>query len=198
LFVIKSKIFIRSYSNSTNLNQAIKGIHVKNPLDNNKEVVVYNNALDLKNAILEENKGKSGIYMFTNTQTNDFYIGQSKNLYNRFRNYFNPAYITGLNNKNSRVGRAILKYGYENFSLTILEYCDKSDLTEREQFYFDTLKPVYNILKTAGVYVDVFTHTDDTKKKISNTLKGVNAGENSYWYGRTRSEETKMELAPWV
>jgi hypothetical protein len=181
-FVINSKIFFRNYSNSTNLNPDIKGIYCthKNPLDSDKEMVVYNDALGLKNQILEENKGKSGIYMFTNTKTNDFYIGQSKNLYNRFRNYYNSAYITGLNNKNSRIGRAIKKYGYENFSITILEYCDKSILTQRELFYFDTLQPVYNILKTAGVYVDIFTHTDDTKKKISDALKGVNAGENSY------------------
>ena len=183
LFVINSKIFFRNYSNSTNLNSQkndIKGIYTKNPLDNDKDMVVYNDALGLKDVILEENKGKSGIYMFTNKQTNDSYIGQSKNLYNRFRNYYNPAYITGLNNKNSRIGRALKKYGYENFSLTILEYCDKGVLTEREQFYFDTLKPVYNILKTAGVYVDVFTHTGETKSKISNSLKGVYTGEQSY------------------
>ena len=183
LFVIKSEIFFRNYSNSTNLNSQkndIKGIYTKNPLDNDKDMVVYNDALGLKDVILEENKGKSGIYMFTNKQTNDSYIGQSKNLYNRFRNYYNPAYITGLNNKNSRIGRALKKYGYENFSLTILEYCDKGVLTEREQFYFDTLKPVYNILKTAGVYVDVFTHTGETKSKISNSLKGVYTGEQSY------------------
>ena len=158
-------------------------------------MVVYNDALGLKDVILEENKGKSGIYMFTNKQTNDSYIGQSKNLYNRFRNYYNPAYITGLNNKNSRIGRALKKYGYENFSLTILEYCDKGVLTEREQFYFDTLKPVYNILKTAGVYVDVFTHTGETKSKISNSLKGVYTGEQSYWYGRSLSEETKKKMS---
>lgn len=42
---------------------------------------------------LEENKGKSGNYMFTNKVTKDFYIGQSKNLYNRFLNNFNPSYL---------------------------------------------------------------------------------------------------------
>lgn len=96
--------------------------------------------------------------MFTNKVTKDFYIGQSKNLYNRFLNYFNPAYIRRL--KNSKLGRAILKYGYPNFSLSILEYCSKADLTAREQYYFDKLNPIYNILKVAGAYVDVFTHTE--------------------------------------
>lgn len=34
-----------------------------------------------------------------------------------------------------------------NFSITILEYCDKSDLIIREQYYFNKLNPQYNILK---------------------------------------------------
>jgi len=118
--------------------------------------------------------------MFTNKVTKDFYIGQSKNLYNRFLNYFNPSYIKRLGN--SIIGRAIIKYGYSSFSLTILEYCDKSDLTAREQYYFDSLSPAYNILKMAGAYtlLDGFTHTEETKSKISKTLKGVNTGEKSY------------------
>lgn len=131
--------------------------------------------------------------MFTNKITKDFYIGQSKNLYNRFLNYFNPSYIRRL--KNYIIGRAIIKYGYSNFSLTLLEYCDKVDLTAREQYYFDTLKPVYNILKVAGAYVDVFTHTEKTKSRISKSVQGLNAGENSYWYGRKKSDETKALMS---
>lgn len=46
--------------------------------------------------------------------------------------------------------RAIIKYGYLNFSLTILEYCDKYALDIREQHYFDTLNHKYNIQKIAG------------------------------------------------
>jgi group I intron endonuclease len=34
--------------------------------------------------------------------------------------------------------------------LEILEHCAKEDVTLREQFYLDTLKPTYNILKLAG------------------------------------------------
>lgn len=156
-------------------------------------MIVYNDVDCLKKTILEENKGKSGIYMFTNKLTKDIYVGQSKNLYNRFLNYFNPAYLRRL--KNSIIGRAITKYGYSNFSLTILEYCDKTNLTAREQYYIDHLKPVYNILKKAGAYVDVFIHTKETKEKISKSLKGVNAGEKSYWYGRNRSDETKALMS---
>ena len=196
LFVIKSLNFLRYYSNSTNSNNnsaETEGIYTSNPLDKDKNMIVYIDIHSLKPKILEENKGKSGIYMFTNKVTKDFYIGQSKNLYNRFLNYFNPSYIRRL--KNSIIGRAITKYGYSNFSLTILEYCDKDNLTAREQYYFDTLNPVYNILKIAGAYVDVFTHSEETKTKISKSLKGVNAGKNSYWYGRKKSDETRALMS---
>ena len=49
-----------------------------------------------------------------------------------------------------KISRAIIKYGYTNFTLTILEYCDKSNLVVREQYYFYELKQQYNILKIAG------------------------------------------------
>ena len=155
-----------------------KGICISNPLDKDQNMIVYNDVDSLKKKILEENKGKSGIYMFTNKITKDFYIGQSKNLYNRFLNYLNPSYLKRT--KNSRIGRAILKYGYSNFSLSILEYCEKVNLTVREQYYFDLLNPVYNILKIAGAHVDIFIHTEETKNKISKTLKETRKGENSY------------------
>lgn len=41
------------------------------------------------------------------------------------------------------------KYGHENFTLEILEYCLKDELLTRENYYFDLLKPEYNILKHA-------------------------------------------------
>jgi len=93
---------------------------------------------------------KEWIEEVTNKKTKDFYIGQSKNLYNRFLNYFNPAYLKRF--PNSIIGRAVIKYGYSNFSLTILEYCDKANLTAREQYHpfgVDTLNPVSSILHTA-------------------------------------------------
>jgi len=189
LIVIKSLTFKRYYSNSYKLNNKnninnnddnseSEGINISNPLDKNKNMTIYIDIESNKKTILAENKGKPGIYMITNKLTKDFYIGQSKNLYNRFLNYFNPAYLK--RSPNSRIGRAILKYGYSKFSLTILEYCDKADLTTREQYYLDNLNPIYNILKTAGVYAVDFTHTEETKSHLSKSLKGVYGGEKSY------------------
>jgi len=72
-----------------------------------------------------------------------------------------------------------MKYSHSSFSLTILEYCDKSELNNREQYYLDRLEPDYNILKIAGSLLG-YTFTEEAKAKISKALKGIN-----------RSEETK-------
>jgi group I intron endonuclease len=48
------------------------------------------------------------------------------------------------------INRALFKYGYSNFTLEIIEYCEPSDVIVREQFYLDLLKPEYNILVKAG------------------------------------------------
>ena len=78
---------------------------------------------------------------------------------------------------NTAIHNALLKYGYSNFSLEILEYCEKEKLVLRKQFYFDKLKPEYNILQQAGSSLG-FKHIAETleffinKRKVSeNTRK---------------------------
>lgn len=56
---------------------------------------------------------------------------------------------------------ALLKYGYSNFRLEILEYCEKKETVSREQYYFDLFEPEYNILKVAGSTLG-FKHSQDT------------------------------------
>lgn len=46
------------------------------------------------------------------------------------------------------IKKVLLKHGYSQFKLEIIEYCNSKDLIEREQFFIDMLKPEYNTLKT--------------------------------------------------
>ena len=173
-FSISNYNSIRTYSTSSNNSS------------NYNFTKVYENAFDVRKDIYKENLDKSGIYMFTNKLTNDTYIGQSKNLANRFKNYFNISY---LKHKSSLViSRALIKYGYSNFSITILEYCEIPDLVSREQYYFDKLTPKYNTLKIAGSSLN-HKHNEETKNKISTSLKGIYVKENSALFGRTVSDE---------
>jgi|ERR1700679_197995 len=93
------------------------------------------------------------------------YIGSSINLGKRLSNYYSFNYLVDPKNK-MLITKALLKYGYSNFSLEILEYCSKSDLITREQFYFYNLKPEYNILTKAKSSLG-FKHSEKTKLKMS-------------------------------
>jgi hypothetical protein len=65
--------------------------------------------------------------------------------------------------------RSILKYGYANFSLEILEYCDKCETIPREQYYLDLLNPMYNILKIAGRMYG-YKHSLEAKAKMKSRV----------------------------
>jgi len=63
--------------------------------------------------------------------------------------------------------RALLKHGYSNFSLEILEYCESSKCLEREDFYTKKFNPEYNIAKKPGSPMSGRKHLEESKSKIS-------------------------------
>jgi group I intron endonuclease len=144
--------------------------------DNLNYVKFYENIFDMKKDILNENKGKSGIYMLTNKVTKKIYIGLSTDLSKRFKNYFSLSYLKSKTNL--IINRALIKYKYSNFSLTILEYCDKSNLKIREQFYIYKFNPQYNILKGAGNSLNS-KHLKKIKIKNNKSLNRVSVQEKS-------------------
>jgi group I intron endonuclease len=73
--------------------------------------------------------------------------------------------VKRLTNSNLAIYKAILKYGYGNFKLEILEYCDPNILLIREQYYLDLLKPEYNQLNVAGSSLG-YKHTIETLEKF--------------------------------
>nr|QJQ35429.1 GIY-YIG endonuclease [Fusarium bactridioides] len=155
-------------------------------------VKFYEDAFSMRKLIIKDNKDKSGIYKWTNKITNDIYIGQSISLAKRFIRYFNLSYLK--NRETLVISRALIKYGYSNFSLEILEYCDIANLTEREQYYMDKLNPRYNTLKIAGSSAG-HKLSEETKTKISKSLKGIYIKEKSALFGRTHSEETRAIMS---
>jgi hypothetical protein len=158
-----------------------------------KPVKFYDNIYELKTVIIKDNKNKSGVYKFNNKLNGNFYIGSSVNLSRRFNNYFSLSYISKVKN-HLTISRAIIKYGYSNFELEILEYCDVSDLLLLEQFYIDKLKPAYNIAKIAGSTLGI-KKTKEQRENISNALKGKYVGIKSALFGKTISLETKKLMS---
>jgi group I intron endonuclease len=177
-------------NNNTKLNNSVtNSVTQKQEFCPVSSIKTYFNTEADKVQILSDNKNKSGIYMFQNLTNDKQYIGSSENLKRRFQEYFNVNHLTRSNSMN--ICRALLKHGYCNFSLTILEYCSVSDLLIREKHYWDIFNPKYNIAQDPSAPMSGRTHSDATKTIMSEAKKG----ENHPNFGKTLNDETKTKIS---
>jgi hypothetical protein len=134
-------------------------------------IKVYLNADLDKDRILKENFDKAGVYQFINLLTKESYVGSSTNLGKRLRRYYEHKFISSPAIGKSIILSSILKNGHSNFSLIILEFCEKKDTIDREQFYFDVIDPEMNILKNARNSFG-YKHTKESLAKMSEVQSG--------------------------
>ena len=66
-------------------------------------MVVYSNADIQKFDILEDNKGKGGVYRWVNIATGYSYVGSARNLAVRLRQYSTISFIEGEVKKNNSI-----------------------------------------------------------------------------------------------
>lgn len=88
----------------------------------------------------------SGIYKITNVETNDCYVGSSIDIKRRLAVHKCPSVWKQYSNKKLYID--FQQYGLDKFKFEILEETD--NLKEREQYYIDLLKPVYNHNRANG------------------------------------------------
>ena len=86
-------------------------------------------------------KGLSGIYKITNLKTGEFYIGSSKNLQRRYKEWRKE-----FKNKKRLYLNWLWENKLEDFEFQIIELLPPIDnlLYNKEQFYCDNLKPTLN------------------------------------------------------
>jgi len=110
------------------------------------------------------------------------------------KGYYNIYFLeSGIKKRKSLIYSALLKYGYSNFTLEILEYCDSSETIQRDQYYLDLLKPEYNILLTAGSRLGS-KHSEEAKAKIS--AAAVGNTNSTGGKGRKRAEGAGSPSVP--
>ena len=137
-----------------------------------------------------------GIYKITNPK-GKVYIGQSINLESRKSDY-NSERCKGQ----VRLYRSIQKYGFSSHIFEIVEECEVYLLNDRERYWQD----LYEVLGDNGLNLKLTTtdtksgaHSQETKQKISSSLKGhVYSDEtkekiSNSLKGRPCSEETRRK-----
>lgn len=131
---------------------------------------------------------KAGIYKLT-SPNGKCYIGQTNNLYSRLNSYKNYGCKGQI-----KIYRALLKYGFENFKIDILWGTNdntnlKIILNQLEGDFinlYDSINNGYNLMSGG----DFVTHSEETKRKISEKTKGI----LSFHYGKKRLKSS-VELS---
>lgn len=142
-----------------------------------------------------------GIYCIKNLVNGKKYIGQSNNIYKRWK-----SHVRELDNNchhNQYLQNAWIKYGKENFIFNILEECTENKLNEKEIFYIDKLHSYnsgYN-LTIGGEGRRGYHLTDKQKAKIKNSRINFKHTEETKKYiskiqiGRKLSDEWKENIS---
>lgn len=120
----------------------------------------------MKNLIKQEEINKSGVYKITNLINNKIYIGCSKNISSRYR-----SHICNLKQGKSEcriLQKAIIKYGFINFSFEVIEVCD--NYYEREIVLLQELKPEYNIVIETKIRREI---SKESRQLMSDKRKGI-------------------------
>jgi group I intron endonuclease len=116
-----------------------------------------------------------GIYKIT-SPSGKIYIGQSIDIKRRFRYYNNLKC-----KQQPKLYNSFLKYGVDAHKFEIIELCMQKYLNNMERYYQEKYNTVNSGLNLLYVKSDHFSggHSEESKKKISETLKGRPISENT-------------------
>lgn len=139
----------------------------------------------------------SGIYKISNSISEKFYIGSAVNIKIRFKGH--KYKLRHNSHSNIKLQASWNLHGEEAFEFIILEYCEKQNLIEREQYWIDKLEAVkfgYNINKFANSRLGML-HTNETKLKFKSLIRSKEHKEKLKIarLGTKHTEETKAKMS---
>lgn len=172
---------------------------------------------------LKEAFNKHGIYAIKCVPSGKLYIGSAHKTENgnsiqkRFWKHLND--LNKNKHANSMLQRAWNKYGEENFEFYLVEIIDDNEIIlEREQYWMDFYNSYnsdngFNLCPTAGSTYNFKwndesklnfrgenhpmygrKHTEESRKKMSESLTGLMVGEKHPNFGKPMPEDLKEKL----
>ena len=143
------------------------------------------------------------VYLITNKVNDKRYVGiTTKKLRRRFNKH--------VRDNEFFLGKAIKKYGKENFKIELIEKVNIDKLNDREIYWikkYNTFKGKDYNATAGGCGLKGMKHTEETKQKISNSQKGNFkgkdnpmygadlSGDNNPMYGKKHKKETKQKIS---
>jgi len=148
-------------------------------------------------------KQSGGIYKITCESNGSFYIGQASCFSDRFNSHRRT--LEKNEHGNSRLQNCFNKYGITSFSIELIEIVDqisKQNLSEREQYYVDTLNPDLNLHRVVDSPLG-YKHTEESVKINTNAQRNrenlISRNTSGYngvgFYKKTNQWNAKIRVA---
>lgn len=122
----------------------------------------------------KEYSNKSGIYRFWNKINNKSYVGQAIDINKRISQHINKIKHKSTINP---LYNAIIKHGFDNFDLEILELVDNKDKKKLDKLecyyidYYDCYLNGYNQTKGGDGGITGYKFTEEQRKRVSENSK---------------------------
>ena len=131
------------------------------------------------------------IYLITNTENIKKYVGITKfSLEERFSQHIKRGFI---------LTEAIQKYGYQNFSIDLIEEVESAERAyELEQYYikeYNTKAPNGYNLTDGGDGIFGWEVTEEYRQECSERVKHLHKEKKVGMYGKKHSDETKRKMS---
>jgi group I intron endonuclease len=114
-----------------------------------------------------------GVYLIRNTVNQKVYVGSASSIKTRWARHIKQ--LTRGMHDNPKLQNAWDKHGAEAFKFEVVVYCPRYSLFPLEQATIDALDAVnsgYNIAKVAGSSMSGRTHSEATKRLMSEERRG--------------------------
>ena len=118
-------------------------------------------------------KDRSGIYGIRSLDTGKIYVGRTRCMFQRCKQYLNSFHMDSKDHINDHLRNSFNSYGVDRFEMFPLEFCEQNVIKDRENYWMDKLQSCergtgFNLRRdTDGGFVT----SASTSAKISARLK---------------------------